>query len=105
MTLAYAWNTAPVSGTDISRSLLVTGREWNFPIDINNSFQHTFEVEPSTVKDYAHQLLPLLEKNREVYRHLISEHRAMHREMRNTQLLHPRKFEVNDIVFTNVQVQ
>jgi hypothetical protein len=29
----YAWNSAPVIGTDISCSLLVTGREFSFPID------------------------------------------------------------------------
>ena len=33
-TLCYAWNSAPVTGTDLSRSLLVVGREFKFPIDI-----------------------------------------------------------------------
>ena len=35
----YAWNSAPCIGTDISRSLLVTGREFQFPIDFSNE-QH-----------------------------------------------------------------
>ena len=29
----YAWNCAPVAGTDISRCLMVTGRKWRFPLD------------------------------------------------------------------------
>ena len=29
----YAYNSAPVTGTDISRSLVCTGREFHFPID------------------------------------------------------------------------
>ena len=32
----YAWNCLPVPGTDISRCLIVTGREWHFPIDFSN---------------------------------------------------------------------
>lgn len=47
----------------------------------------------------------LLTKCREVYELLIQEHRALHREYRNQQLTNPRKFSINDIVFTNVQVQ
>ena len=29
----YAWNSVPIVGTDISRSLLVTGLKFNIPID------------------------------------------------------------------------
>jgi hypothetical protein len=29
----YAWNSAPVTGTDISRPLVVKGREFRFPIE------------------------------------------------------------------------
>ena len=53
----YACNYMPVVGTDISRSLLVTGREFNFPIELSTD-QHqiltsnslkvsTFAVEQS----------------------------------------------------------
>jgi hypothetical protein len=31
-TLTYAWNSCPVHGTDLSRSLLTVGREFHFPI-------------------------------------------------------------------------
>jgi hypothetical protein len=35
----YAWKLASVIGTDMSRSLLVTGRKCNFPIDCSSE-QH-----------------------------------------------------------------
>ena len=33
----YAWNSAPIDGTDILRSISAIGRELHFPIDINLS--------------------------------------------------------------------
>ena len=34
---AYSWNSAPIVGTNISRSLIVVGREFHFPIDFNGN--------------------------------------------------------------------
>ncbi len=31
--LLYAWNSCPIPGTDISRSLVAVGHEFAFPID------------------------------------------------------------------------
>ena len=104
-TLCYAWNSAPVSGTDLSRSLLVTGRKFKFPIDIQNSKSTTFEVNEETIKTYTQEMTELLIKCREIYLLLINEHRALHREHRNSQLNNPKKFNIGDIVFTNVQIQ
>jgi hypothetical protein len=56
-------------------------------------------------KSFAKELLDLMEKSRYIYKLLIEEHRAAHREYRNAQINNPRKFSVNDIVFTNVQVK
>ena len=33
--LIYAWNSCPVPGTDISRSMVNVGREFAFPIDFS----------------------------------------------------------------------
>lgn len=43
-TLLYAWNTAPRIRTDISRSLVVTGREWQFPIDYSDINTQELEI-------------------------------------------------------------
>ena len=101
----YAWNSAPVVGTDLSRSLLTVGREFHFPIDFANNSHISYTVDTNNIKNFAHDLTSLLYKCREVYKTLISEHRAMHREYRNAQLANPTKFNLGDYVFTNVQVQ
>jgi hypothetical protein len=105
LTLCYAWNSCPVTGTDLSRSLLVVGREFQFPIDFTSRYHVTYDLEVETIKSYSEDLCELLTKCREIYTLLISEHRAMHREYRNAQINHVRKFNTGDIVFTNVQVQ
>jgi hypothetical protein len=104
-TLTYAWNSCPVLGTDLSRSLLTVGREFRFPIDFEADRRISFEISDREKKLFAENLMDLLMKSREVYLLLITEHRAAHREYRNAQLSHPRQFKVGHIVFTNVQVQ
>jgi hypothetical protein len=104
-TLTYAWNSCPVLGTDLSRSLLTVGREFHFPIDFESDRRLSFEPSDKEKKLFAANLTDLLEKSREIYLLLITEHRAAHREYRNAQINQPREFKVGDIVFTNVQVQ
>eukprot|EP00978_Attheya_sp_CCMP212_P005354 scaffold11988_cov59-Attheya_sp.AAC.1 len=101
LTLCYAWNSCPVTGTDLSRSLLVVGREFQFPIDFTSRYHVTYDLEVETIKLYSEDLCDLLMKCREIYTLLISEHRAMHCEYRNAQINHVRKFNTGDIVFTN----
>jgi hypothetical protein len=104
---AYAWNSAPVVGTDMSRSLVAIGRELSFPIDFVSSSSRVFSetVDPSVVTSYSKDMLALLEKCQEVYRILIAEHRAMHRELRNSQLPAPFRFNIGDIVLAKKQVK
>ena len=104
-TLCYAWNSAPITGTDLSRSLLVVGREFKFPIDISNNRHITHNIDEVNIRSFADDLVQLLTKCREIYILLIQEQRSMHREYRNSQLTNPTKFKINDLVFTNVQIQ
>jgi hypothetical protein len=104
-TLLYWWNSCPVLGTDLSRSLLVVGREFRFPIDFEANKQVSYVESETDVKLFADNLTDVLLKSREIYTILISEHRAAHRELRNSQINRPREFKLGDIVFTNVQVQ
>ena len=103
--VTYAWNSAPVVGTDLSCSLLASGREFHFPIDYTCCHHITFNIDKDDVKSFEDQLVPLLHKSSEIYKLLIHEHRATHREYRNAQLNNPKKYNLHDIVFTNVQVQ
>jgi hypothetical protein len=104
-TLTYAWNSCPVIGTDLSRSLLTVGQEFKFPIDFVTNRAVNFEQPATSARSFAADLTDLMLTCREVYQLLISEHRAVHREYRNSQPNDPRQFQVGDIVFTNVQVQ
>ena len=49
----YAWNSAPAIGTDISRSLLVTGREFSFPIDFSTEQHQMLTSSPAKMSTYA----------------------------------------------------
>ena len=102
---AYAWNSAPISGTDISKSLLVMGREFNFPIDFATDKTFSTNNEPEVIFEYTKELVDILKESREIYRILIDEHRAMHREIKNSQIQVERKFKVGDIVLARKQVQ
>ena len=102
---AYAWNSAPVIGTNISRSLIVVGREFQFPIDIESNNFNVHNIHEDTVLNYAQTQLELLQKCQEIYCILIEEHRSYHREYRNSQIQESTMFKIDDIVFASVQVQ
>ena len=76
----YAWNSAPVIGTDISRSLLVVGREFHFPIDFSTERHQLLTSSPLRVSSFAAEQARLLECGRDIARVLIHDHRAWHRE-------------------------
>ena len=42
-TVGYAWNSAPIDGTDIFRIIPTIGRELHFPLDINLSALPKFD--------------------------------------------------------------
>ena len=53
----YAWNSAPVAITNLSRSaLVVCGREFKFPIDFTNELHQSSINHPIHVKSYAADL-------------------------------------------------
>ena len=93
----YAWNLAPVAITNLSRSLVACGREFRFPINFTQKLHRSGINQPIHVKSYATDLFKKLEKSQEIYKVLISEHRALHQEIRNTQKTITRKFDINDI--------
>ena len=57
----YAWNSAPVVGTDISQSLLITGREFSFPIDFLREQHQMLTSTPLKVTSFAAEQASLLE--------------------------------------------
>ena len=102
----YAWNSAPVDGTNIARSYAAMGREFPFPID--------FEHEPITPRDHeaqAHQTLehidsafPLWRRQQEILKTLVDERRDHHRNLKN-QGRNMKTFAPGDLVVIKKQVQ
>ena len=102
---AYAWNSSPISGTDISKSLLVMGREYNFPIDFATDDVFSTNNNPQLIFEYTKSLVEILSQSRDIYKILIDEHRAMHRELRNSEIKNEIEFKIGDVVFARRQVQ
>ena len=101
----YAWNSSPIAGTDISKSLLVMGREYNFPIDFATDTTFSTDNSPKAIFKYTKKLVQILQQSREIYKILIDEHRSMHRDLRNSEVKFNRTFEVGDTVFARRQIQ
>ena len=76
----YAWNYAPVVGTDIYCSLMVTGRKFNFPIDLSTEQHQILTPNPLKVSTFAVEQARLPEYGRAIARELIHHHQAYHRE-------------------------
>ena len=76
----YACNSTPVVGTDISRSLLVTGREFNFPIQLSTDQHQILTSNSLKVSIFAVRQAGLIECGREIVRKLINHHQAYHCE-------------------------
>ena len=81
--LLYAWNSCPVPGTDISRSLVAVGREFAFPIDYSSGKHSESTSSPTTVVSYLKELATRLSACQEVAKLLVEEQRSYHRELIN----------------------
>jgi hypothetical protein len=82
--LLYAWNSCPIPGTDISRSLVAVGREFAFPIDYSTNKHWELTSSPSSVESYSRDLATCLSALREVAHLLVQEQQAYHRELTNS---------------------
>ena len=47
-TAQYAWNSAPIDGTDVVRSVAAVGREFRFPLDVELSPSPTLNDETNS---------------------------------------------------------
>ena len=72
----YAYNSAPVTGTDIVRSLPVTGREFHYPIEYAASKHTNITFDVDTIQNFAIEQERMLSCSREVFCVLVQETRA-----------------------------
>jgi hypothetical protein len=97
--LLYAWNSCPVPGTDISRSLVAVGREFAFPIDYSSGKHWKLTSSPTKVVSYSKELATRLSACQEVAKLLVEEQRSYHRELINARRPDPHVYSIGDIVF------
>jgi hypothetical protein len=97
--LLYAWNSCPVPGTDISRSLVAVGCKFAFPIDFSSGKHWQLTSSPATVESYSKALATRLSACRKIADLLISETRDWHRALVNSCRPDPRVYLPGDIVF------
>ena len=105
MVSAYAWNSMPVDGTDIIRSIPAIGRPFRFPMDV------AIAPFPPLITDAANstvQYIRSISKDaffaRELTTWLAEERRQRHRERANS-TKSAIKYNVGDMVMARVQVK
>jgi hypothetical protein len=102
----YGWNSSPIDGTDIQRSVVSIGREFPFPVDTrpraDGSKSSTLEGQQAL--DYFDAMCPLLAYQRKMYEILVMERRKRHRDAHNDGICE-RTFAIGDIVVVRKQVQ
>ena len=103
--LLYAWNSCPIAGTDISRSLVAVGREFQFPIDFSSDKHLELTSTTNAIQSYSNQLALRLEACHKVAHLLVTEMRSYHREMINAKRPDPRVYAPGDIVFARRTVK
>ena len=103
--LLYAWNSAPIPGTDLSRCFDALGREFQFPIDFSADKHFELTSSRSAIHSYLRELAKRLSSLRMVAELLIKEQRAYHREFVNARRPDPKVYSVGDIVFARRAVR
>ena len=103
--LLYAWNSCPVPGTDISRSLVAVGREFAFLINFSSGKHWELTSLPSTVVLYSKELAMCLSTCRQVAKLLVQEQCSCHWELINACCPDPHIYSLGNIVFAQRTVK
>ena len=103
--LLYAWNSAPIPGTDLSRCFVALGREFQFPVDFSTNKHVELTSTPATITSYSRDLANNLQASHEIAKLLVEEQRAWHREYINARRPDPKIYSVGDVVFARRAVR
>jgi hypothetical protein len=99
--LLYTWNSCPILGTDISRSLIAVGCKFAFPIDFSSGKHWQLTLSPATVESYSKALAMHLSLStcHKIADLLVSETCDWHRALVNSCRPDPRVYSPGDIFF------
>ena len=104
-TAAYAWNSSPIDGTDIVRSIPAVGRPFRFPFDLSLSPTPTpTSNQASDVHAFLRFAAPASQFVERTLRLLTEDRRSRHRELANASRT-PVTYAVGDLVSAIVQTQ
>jgi hypothetical protein len=105
MFATYAWNAAPIDGTDIIRSYAAKARTFQFPIDTTmNNPPRIPAGEGQAAIDHTTFNIPLWSKQLEILQILNDERRQRHRDLKNASKT-KRTFNVGDLVLVRRQIK
>ncbi len=72
--LIYTWNSCPLPGTNISRSLVAVGRKFQFPIDFSSGKHIELMSAPGAIISYSCKLATCLNACHQIASILVEEH-------------------------------
>jgi len=102
---SYAWNAAPIEGTDLPRCVVAVGKDFPFPIGVNTATERTLGPSASQqALEFFDARFPLLQKQRELLNLLNQDRRQRHRDLKNEGQTE-RRFHPGDLVIVRKQVQ
>jgi hypothetical protein len=105
MTAGYAWNSSPIDGTDILRSVAAVGRPFQFPIDISLALPPQLCSDNATaVTQYLNFVNEHVSFSQAILRYLVEDRRLAHAERAN-ESRNPVVYAIGDRVMATVQVQ
>jgi hypothetical protein len=101
----YAWNSAPVDGTNIVRSVAAIARDFPFPIETEQDriATPTHSNTGQQILDHVSATFPMLASQRTILKILIEDRRQHHRDLKN-QTRKEKQFSPGDIVIVRKQV-
>ena len=83
----------------------MTGREFHFPIDYTSKHHVNKTFNSNSVTNFAKEQEKILSCSREIFRVLIEESRAWHREYINASRPDPTIYDVGDVVLARREIQ
>ena len=101
----YAWNAAPVDGTNVCRSVSAIGRKFPFPIDVEKQavVPRLHSSSAAQVIDHMDAAFPLLMKQRQLLKILTEDRREHHRLLKNC-AKNMKEYSPGDLVVIRKQV-
>ena len=100
---AYAWNAAPVDGTDIVRSFAAKARHFHFPLDVAEPVERVIGNPGEAALQHLETAFPIWHKQKELLKFLTEDRRSRHLAFANKDRSR-REFSTGDLVVIRRQV-